>query len=95
MARRSAGHATRSTADVITWHAGYQTPDRQYAAVEQGQDAPEEWVAPQTNHGRDAGTQQVAGQSWQRYAEGRAVQNSLVHTRDGVTTIVTGTASFG
>ncbi|MGN6611892.1 MAG: DUF4245 domain-containing protein [Angustibacter sp.] len=92
--RATSVRTTRSTADVITWHAGYQTPGNQYAAVEQGQDAPAAWVAQQTNHGQADGTQQVAGQTWQRYAGGRAVQNSLVLTSGKVTTIVTGTASF-
>ena len=92
--RATSVRTTRSTADVITWHAGYQTPKSQYAALEQGKDAPAEWVAQQTNHGRPDGTQEVAGQSWQRYTGGRAVQNSLVRTDGAVTTIVTGTASF-
>ncbi len=92
--RATSVRTTRSTADVITWHAGYQTPGGQYAALEQGKDAPTAWVAQQTNHGQADGSQQVAGQTWQRYAGGRAVQNSLVRTSGAVTTIVTGTASF-
>jgi hypothetical protein len=92
--RATSVRTTRSTADVITWHAGYQSPSNQYAAVEQGQDAPRAWVAQQTNHGQPDGTQQVAGQTWQRYSGGRNVQNSLVLTSGKVTTIVTGTASF-
>jgi hypothetical protein len=92
--RATSVRTTRSTADVITWHAGYQTPGGQYAALEQGQDAPTAWVAQQTNHGEADGTQDVAGRAWQRYAGGRAVQNSLVRTDGAVTTIVTGTASF-
>ena len=78
----------------ITWHAGYQTPDQQYAAVEQGQDAPAAWVRQQTNRAPADGTQEVAGESWQRYTGGRVAQNSLVHTRGRVTTIVTGTAGY-
>lgn len=92
--RATSVRTTRSTAGVMTWHAGYQTPDGQYAAFEQGQDAPREWVAQQTNRGTPDGTQSIAGVPWQRYTGGRAVQNSLVHVRGRVTTIVTGTASF-
>ena len=92
--RATSVRTTRSTADVITWHAGYQTPKDQYAAVEQGEAAPAAWVAQQTNHGRADGTEDVAGATWQRYTGGRAVQNSLVLTHAGVTTIVTGTASY-
>lgn len=92
--RATSVRTTRSTADVITWHAGFQTPDQQYAAFEQGKDAPQAWVTQQTNRAPTVGTQEVAGQTWQRYAGGRANQNSLVHTNGAVTTIVTGTASF-
>jgi hypothetical protein len=92
--RATSVRTTRSTAGVMTWHAGYQTTDQQYAALEQGKNAPQEWVTQQTNRAPTVGTQQIAGQTWQRYAGGRANQNSLVHTNADVTTIVTGTASF-
>ncbi len=92
--RATSVRTTRSTEQVLTWHAGYQTPSGQYAALEQGKDAPRAWVAQQTNHGLADGTQTVAGRPWARFAGGRAVQNSLVHTDGAVTTIVTGTASF-
>jgi len=85
---------THSTADVITWHVGYTLPDGQYAAVEQGAHAPQRWVTQQTNRAPSDGTQRVDGDSWARYKAGRGVQNSLVHTRGTVTTIVTGTAAF-
>lgn len=92
--RPTSVRTTRSTAEVITWHVGYQTPSGQYAAVEQGRDAPFAWVSQQTNRGRDDGTQLVNGEPWQRWVRGDKVQNSLVHTRGAVTTIVTGTATF-
>jgi hypothetical protein len=92
--RATSVRTTRSTADVVTWHAGYQSPSNQYAAVEQGQDAPTAWLAQQINHGEAAGTLQVAGATWKRFSDGRAVQNSLVLVHGRVTTIVTGTASF-
>ncbi|WP_378227129.1 DUF4245 domain-containing protein [Angustibacter luteus] len=92
--RATSVRTTRSTAQVVTWHAGYQTPQQQYAALEQGKDAPDEWLSQQTNRAPKVGTQQIDGETWQRYAGGRANQNSLVHTRDAVTTIVTGTAPF-
>ncbi|GAB3590798.1 hypothetical protein GCM10027446_06640 [Angustibacter peucedani] len=92
--RATSVRTTRSTAEVMTWHAGYQTAAGDYAAFEQGQDAPNAWVAQQTNHGTPDGTQSVGGEDWRRYTGGRNVQNSLVHTRGRVTTIVTGTAPF-
>lgn len=92
--RATSVRTTRSTAEVITWHAGFVTGANDYAALEQGQDAPAEWVRAQVNRAREDGTQQVSGQAWQRYVREDKVQNSLVHTRGAVTTIVTGTAGF-
>lgn len=92
--RATSVRTTRSTANVMTWHAGYMTSDDQYAAVEQGQDVPAEWVRSQTNRGREEGTVAVDGDAWRRFVRLDKVQHSLVHERDGVTTIVTGTASF-
>lgn len=85
---------TRATAGVLTWHAGY-TFDNLYAAVEQGRDVPQDWLLAQTNRGRADGTQVVEGVAWKRVLRLDKVQNSLVHERaDGVTTVVTGTASY-
>ncbi len=85
---------TRATAGVLTWHAGY-TFDSLYAAVEQGRDVPQDWLLAQTNRGRADGTQVVEGVTWNRVLRLDKVQNSLVHERaDGVTTVVTGTASY-
>jgi hypothetical protein len=79
---------------VLTWHAGFMTADDQYAAVEQGQDAPLEWLRAQTNRGREEGTVEVEGQPWRKFVRLDKLQHSLVHERGGVTTIVTGTATF-
>ncbi|GMA86102.1 hypothetical protein GCM10025868_13520 [Angustibacter aerolatus] len=92
--RATSVRTTRSTAGVLTWHAGYQTSSDQYAAVEQGQDAPAEWVRAQTNRAPTAGTVDLVGRTWTRYVRTDKVQNSLVSTSGGVTTVVTGTAGF-
>jgi hypothetical protein len=92
--RATSVRTTRSTANVMTWHAGYMTTDDQYAAVEQGQHAPVEWIRSQTNRGREEGTVDVDGVPWRRFVRLDKVQHSLVHQRGDVTTIVTGTASF-
>jgi hypothetical protein len=92
--RATSVRTTRSTGSVLTWHAGYMTADDQYAAVEQGKDVPLEWLRSQTNRGREEGTQDVDGVAWRKFVRTPKVQNSLVHERDGVTTIVTGTAGF-
>jgi len=92
--RATSVRTARSTAGVLMWHAGYQTPSEQYAAVQQGQDAPAEWVRAQTNRAPVTGTQLVAGQQWTRYARQDKLQNSLVLKRGRLTTVVTGTADF-
>jgi hypothetical protein len=92
--RATSVRTTRSTASVLTWHAGYMTADDQYAAVEQGRDAPAEWVRSQTNRGLEEGTQDVDGVAWRRFVRQDKVQLSLVHTSGDVTTVVTGTAGF-
>jgi uncharacterized protein DUF4245 len=92
--RATSVRTARSTAGVLMWHVGYQTPSQQYAAVQQGKDAPEEWVRAQTNRAPVVGTQSVAGAQWTRYARQDKLQNSLVLARRGLTTVVTGTAGF-
>jgi hypothetical protein len=79
---------------VLTWHVGYQTAGGRYAAVEQGARAPSEWVEQQVNRAPEQGSVLVRGEQWARRVRADKTQNSLVHTRGAVTTIVTGTASF-
>lgn len=93
--RATSVRTTASTGRVMTWHAGWQTGTGNYAAVEQGKDAPSDWLRAQTNRGRPDGTQDVGGVQWQRILRTDKVQNSLVHLRaDGVTTVVTGTSPY-
>ena len=92
--RPTSVRTTVATAQVVTWHVGYVIDGRRYAAVEQGQDAPAEWLRAQTNRGRPDGTQDVKGVVWQRILRTDKVQNSLVHVRGEVTTVVTGTAAY-
>jgi uncharacterized protein DUF4245 len=92
--RATSVRTARSTAGVLMWHVGYQTPTQQYAAVQQGQNAPAEWVRAQTNRAPVVGTQSVAGARWTRYARVDKLQNSLVLRHGSVTTVVTGTAGF-
>jgi len=98
--RATSVRTARSTAGVLMWHVGYQTPSEQktpseqYAAVQQGQDAPAEWIRSQTNRAPVTGRQLVAGQQWTRYARQDKLQNSLVLKHGRLTTVVTGTADF-
>ena len=87
----------RSTDALMTWHAGYLSPDQQYVALEQTRGATPLWVEAQTNRGRVVGTVTVAGRSWQQIDRQDKVQRSLVDRGAGagdLTTIVTGTATF-
>lgn len=92
--RATSVRTTRSTGQVMTWHAGFMTADDQYAAVEQGQDVPAEWVRSQTNRAREEGTRDVEGVPWRAFVRLDKLQNSLLHQQGDVTTIVTGTADF-
>jgi hypothetical protein len=87
----------RSTGGLMTWHAGYQSPTGNYVAIEQTEDATDEWVSAQTNRAPRTGDVQAAGRTWDTYVRSGKVQNSLVHRAEGsaeLTTIVTGTGTF-
>lgn len=80
---------------VVTWHLGLVTPAEHYAAVEQS-DGPvtafvDDFVAGATK----AGVVTVSGVRWQRLEGGKPEQRALLLRGDGVTTMVTGSASFG
>ncbi len=79
---------------VQTWHVGYQTSDAQYAAVEQAKDATTHWVTSNTQDGTGVGTQQVNGVTWAQLLHKNRLQRTLVRVDGGVTTLVTGTASW-
>jgi hypothetical protein len=86
----------RSTDGLMTWHAGFQTPSGDYAALQQTLDATDAWVTTQVNRSPRAGELEVAGRAWEQYDRSGKVQRSLVD-RGGpgeMTTVVTGTASW-
>lgn len=80
---------------VPTWHVGYVTPAGAYAGLEVARDATRRWLGETTLEGEPAGTQEVAGVTWDVYSapgvEPRRL--SLVREDGGVTTVVTGTAA--
>ena len=87
----------RSTGGLMTWHAGYQSPTGNYVAIEQTENATDEWVSAQTNRAAKTGEVQAAGKTWGTYVRSGKVQNSLVHRAESpteLTTIVTGTGTF-
>ena len=86
----------RSTDGLMTWHAGFETPAGEYAALQQTLDATDDWVTTQVNRSPRAGELEVAGRTWERYDRTGKVQRSLVD-RGGpqeMTTVITGTASW-
>lgn len=75
-----------------SWHIGFINPNDEYAAVEQGNGTPEEFVKDKAKGGRPVGRVDVEGKPWVSYDGPK--YRSLVRTEGGVTTMVTGTASF-
>lgn len=74
------------------WHLGFLTPERQYVAVEQSTAAPAKYIARVTHEAADTGkTRQVGGRAWQHFEGSK--YDALVLRENGVTTVVTGTAS--
>ncbi|MBA3619023.1 MAG: DUF4245 domain-containing protein [Acidothermales bacterium] len=97
---RSTSVRLRGTGGVTTWHIGFVTPDQEYAAVEQSNDATAVFVRDVTREGRPAGNVDLAGQTWQRYDSGSGDERSLVRaaasggSSEAASVVVTGTAEW-
>ncbi|WKX72352.1 DUF4245 domain-containing protein [Streptomyces sp. XD-27] len=75
------------------WHLGFLDQDKQYVAVEQSDGRPATFIDEVTQEARATEkTQRIGGETWHRYAGPK--YDALVHKGKGVTTVVTGTASF-
>jgi len=92
--RATSARLLDGTDNVRTWHAGYQTADAQYAAVEQAENATSVWLRANTQAGLPVGTTTVGGQMWTEYLHENRLQRTLMFVDGGVTTLVTGTASW-
>lgn len=80
--------------DGSAWHLGFLDPRNEYVAVEQSDGKPSKFVGRVTHRAAKTGeTQRVDGVVWDRY-EGPKY-DALVRVERGVTTVVTGTASYG
>lgn len=87
----------RSTSELMTWHAGYQTPEGTYVAIEQTMDPTAKWIGAQTSRAKPSGTIEAAGKTWTRYIRDYKVQNSLLYkpmAPGELTWLITGDASF-
>ncbi|TDB88544.1 DUF4245 domain-containing protein [Actinomadura sp. KC216] len=79
----------------VAWHLGFVTPSDEYAALEQSNEKASEYVPRMTNSSKMVGTQQVNGVTWTKYHRKDKKANSLARTLpDGVSLVVTGTASY-
>lgn len=92
--RATSARLLDGTDHVQTWHAGYQTADAQYAALEQAKNATATWLRANTQDGDPVGTMTVAGQQWTQYLHENRLQRTLSFVHGDVTTLVTGTASW-
>lgn len=79
--------------DGATWHLGFMTPANEYAAVEQSDGRPAAFIRDVTMDAEPTRkTRRIDGAEWTRYRGGE--YDALVRKEPGVTTVVTGTASF-
>ena len=74
------------------WHIGFINPADKYAAVEQSNGFTDALVRDKGKRGELVGNRDVAGEQWKSYDGPK--YRSLVIVRGGVTTMVTGNASF-
>ncbi|WP_084219330.1 DUF4245 domain-containing protein [Spirillospora albida] len=79
----------------VAWHLGFVTPGDEYAALEQSNEKPSDYVPRMTNNRNALGTYQVNGVTWQKYHRKDKKANSLARTLpNGVSLVVTGTATY-
>ncbi|MFH8365834.1 DUF4245 domain-containing protein [Streptomyces sp. NPDC018031] len=91
--RATSVHYSPESKDGSVWHLGFLDAEREYVAVEQSDGRPAPFVDNVTHRARETDrTQRINGQVWTRYTGPK--YNALVNKGDGVTTVVTGTASF-
>lgn len=92
--------STRLTGRVggpVSWHLGFNTPGKEYAALEESNETPDgagNFVDRMTSQGHPDGTAQIAGATWDRRFRPDKKQRSLVRELPGVTIVLTGTASY-
>jgi hypothetical protein len=86
--------AQSPTGGALAWHLGFESPTKDYVAIEQSDAVPGPYVADVTLGARHHGSERVAGAVWQRYDGGGSRYRALVRRTGAATTVVTGTASF-
>jgi hypothetical protein len=79
---------------VVTWHLGMVTPAEHYAAVEQSNGPVPAFLDDFVAGATRSGVVTVSGVQWQRLEGGKPEQRALLLPGRGVTTMVTGSATF-
>jgi hypothetical protein len=80
---------------VVTWHLGLVTPAEHYAAVEQSNGPVTAFIDDFVAGAAKSGFVTISGVRWQRLDGGKPEQRALLLRGRGVTTMVTGGATFG
>src|ERR1044072_133060 len=76
------------------WHLGFLDQNEEYIAIEQSDGKPVPFIEDVTQQARETKTKQkIGGHEWVRYEGDK--YDALVRREPGVTTVVTGTASYG
>lgn len=82
---------------IWTWHVGYVTGAGEYAGLEVAREVTPGWLREQTSAGtpdEEAPSLAAGGRTWQVLRAEDPARTSLVSATDGVTTVVTGSASL-
>ena len=79
---------------VVTWHLGLVTPAEHYAAVEQSNGPVPAFLDDFVAGATKSGFVTISGVGWQRLEGGKPEQRALLLRGRGVTTMVTGSATF-
>lgn len=73
-----------------TFQLGFLSPEQRYVGLDQRDVAPEQLIATVTRNGRPDGTIEAQGRTWERMVSDDGRTRSLVSTREGAVTIVSG-----
>jgi hypothetical protein len=76
------------------WHLGFVSPQDEYVGLEQTDGPARDFIFNLSNRGLEDGTTVVRGEVWDRYLRESRDVRSLARTENGVTTLITGTASY-
>lgn len=79
--------------EATSFSLGYNTPSAQYAGLFQSDTEPADYVAVTTRGLPVVGSEDIAGEIWQRHGE-RAADRAYSRTADGFSQVVLGTASY-